>query len=148
MRKPLIIALAATVVALAACGGTDATGPGNVSGTYNLQTINDSTLQHTTSESSTHKVEVLSSVITLNEDRTYAWVQTTRTTDSGEATTQTTTDTGTYSVRGSKITLKDSNGSSSGDVSFFGFVDIAISGDTITMDIVYLPVILVLVFKR
>ncbi len=144
MRNPLPFVLLPALFALAACGGADATGPGDVAGTYNLQTINDSTLPRTTSESATHKVEVLASAITLKGDGTYTWVQTTRTTDNGTATTTTDTYSDTFSVKGSSITL----GKSSGPVSFVSFTDIRIAGDTLTMTIVSLPVIVILVFKR
>ena len=124
MRKFLAVMVAAGSIALVGCG-KDAVGPEDVAGTYALQTVNGQQLPFTLSEDATLKVEMLASAITLYSDMTYDWTLTERSTADGEITTTTDSFPGTYSLRGSTITLTDQEGS----------IDAHLSGDTMTMNI-------------
>lgn len=138
MRRILAVLLTATSIVLAGCG-KDAIGPAQVAGTYTLQTVNGQPLPYTLGEDATSKTEILSQTFTLNVDATYSWVTTDRLTDNGQVTTDTDTSTGTYTVRGSTITIRDVEG---------GSLDVMLTGDTLTMIIGPLFFGIILEFRR
>lgn len=127
MRKLMTLALAATTVVLAACGGSDSTGPESIAGKYALTTVNNAQLPFTTSQDATYKAEILASAITLRDDKTFTWDFTGRSTDNGVVDQGTDSFSGTYTVVGSTITLLDSEGSTSASLGN-GTITMVISG--------------------
>lgn len=125
MNRILSIAVAAGTLALAGCGSGDdgPMGLDEVAGTYHLETINNAPLPFTTDEDETYKAEILSSSITLREDRTFSWAFSGRSTDNGVATINSETFTGTYTLSGSRLTLTEPEGST----------DATLADDTITI---------------
>lgn len=111
MRKLMILALAVTTATLSACGGKDSTGPDSIAGTYTLTTVNNAQLPFTTSQDATYKAEILASSITLRDDKTFTWSLTGRSTDNGIVDQGTDSFSGTYTITGSTLTLKDPEGS-------------------------------------
>jgi len=117
MRRLIALVLALTFVA---CGSDDSTEPSNssVAGTWSLQTINGSPLPFTLSPAPT-KIEILSATAVINSNGTWTSSSQTRTTLGTQAPTTTTeTDNGTYTISGSTIALRSSDGTvESGTVS-------------------------------
>ena len=100
---------AAAVLGLTACitdsvgiAGTKVTGGGDpvdansVAGVYTIRTMGGQPLPYTISQTGTDKVEMINDVITLTDANTYTEVITERETVSGTATTNVTTDNGTF----------------------------------------------------
>jgi hypothetical protein len=83
MRRLIPALLAGLVLSATACGGGDSSGPASIAGTYTLQTVNNAPLPFTTSEDATYKAEILSWVVTLNDNNTYSHVFRGRSTDNG-----------------------------------------------------------------
>lgn len=104
-----VLLAAATVVVVGCGGGTDTTEPepARLDGTYNLQTVNHSPLPFITYQEGTQKDEILSWVVTLNQDSTYSYVFRVRASDGGQATVNTITSSGTYTVAGSDVAMVD-----------------------------------------
>jgi len=127
MRKLMTLALAATTVVLAACSGSDSTGPESIAGKYTLTTVNNAQLPFTTSQDATYKAEILASAITLRDDKTFTWDFTGRSTDNGVVDQGTDSFSGTYTIVGSTITLLDSEGSTSASLGN-GTITMVISG--------------------
>jgi hypothetical protein len=73
MRRLIPALLAGLVLSATACGGGDSSGPASIAGTYTLQTVNNAPLPFTTSEDATYKAEILSWVVTLNDNNTYRY---------------------------------------------------------------------------
>jgi hypothetical protein len=107
MRRLIPALLAGLVLSATACGGGDSSGPASIAGTYTLQTVNNAPLPFTTSEDATYKAEILSWVVTLNEDKSHSFVFRGRSTDNGQTTVNTITSTGTYTVSGSTVDMFD-----------------------------------------
>ena len=107
MRRLIPALLAGLVLSATACGGGDSSGPASIAGTYTLQTVNNAPLPFTTSQDATYKAEILSWVVTLNEDRSYSFVFRGQSTDNGQTTVNTITSTGTYTVSGSTVDMFD-----------------------------------------
>src|SRR4051794_14186705 len=105
---------------LAACGSDSSTSPTNVAGTWTLQTINGSSLPFVVSQSGADKSEILGDVITISGAGTFTESTTIRTTLSGTTTTQSIPDTGTYTVKGSTLTLRSSGDGSTGSGTWSG----------------------------
>jgi hypothetical protein len=117
--------LIAAVALAAACGG-DA-GPTSVGdstvGTYVLRTANGASIPAVVEETPA-RLEILSGRITLNADRTFENEIQIRSTESGVTTAQALLMAGTYSVRGSTLTLVDPDA---------GQIAVVIGGGTITV---------------
>jgi hypothetical protein len=107
MRRLIPVLLACLALTATACGGGDSSGPASIAGTYTLQTVNNAPLPFTTSQDATYKAEILSWVVTLNEDKSYSFVFRGRSTDNGQPTENTITGTGTYTVSGSTVDMFD-----------------------------------------
>lgn len=102
MRR--LIALLA-LSAVAACGSDNSTNPISFAGTWNLTTVNGSPLPVTV-QASNPKIEVLSDQITATAAGTFTETFNNRfTSTTGEVTTQPGTDSGTWTVSGTTVTL-------------------------------------------
>ena len=123
MRKLLVLCLA-LFLPLAACGDDDGVGPGaDVVGTFNLQTINGAALPAVVLQIGADRIEITSGSIALNENRTFSAALTFRETVGGVVTTETETDSGTYTVSGNTVQLTAANGT---------VATATISGNTLT----------------
>ena len=105
MRKGHLI-----LVALLAACSSGVTGITTVTGNWSLRTVNDSSLPYTLSGSGATKTEILDDVITLFEGFTYSETSHKRVTVNGQQSTETTIDTGVYSLFGTSITLTPNSG--------------------------------------
>jgi hypothetical protein len=102
MRKAPFAMLAALCLG---CLGGGIVGSSTVNGVYTLRSINGSPLPYTISTTATGKTEVLDDAITLYEGFTFSESIHTRITVNGQATEQTNTTTGGFSLLGNSITL-------------------------------------------
>lgn len=107
MIRRTFLLLAGALVLGACGGGDDPVGPSLQSiGTYTLSTVNGQPLPALIFQDATRKVEILSDVVTLNENGTWSEMASLRTTTpTGAVTTAPSTDSGTYSVNGSALLL-------------------------------------------
>lgn len=105
-RLPAVLALA-LATSIAACGKDSGTSPSaSLVGLWNLSTVNGAPLPFTVRESNP-KIEVLDDRITWAADGTFAEAGTARYTDvAGVVKTSPYTDTGTWKVDGSTITIR------------------------------------------
>jgi hypothetical protein len=94
-------------LALCACGGDSPTEPtqASIAGTWELSTVNGSPLPYTVASFGADKVEIISEAVTFTANGTFSALSNTRTTESGQVTTESDTDTGTYTLNGTAITL-------------------------------------------
>lgn len=124
MRRLLSLALALTIVG---CGGDDSTTePTNssIAGTWALQTINGAPLPFTLATVPA-KIELVSATAVINANGTWTSSSQTRTTINGQATTTTENDNGTYTISGSTIALRSSDGTvESGTISGSTFTQV------------------------
>lgn len=114
MRKVVLSLLVFLLVG--ACGG-DSGGPtsvsANASGAFTLRTVNGQNLPFVVPGStSTDKAEITGGFINLNRDQTYSAGLSVRLTQGNTVLTDTQTDMGIWSVTGSSITMRSSDGSS------------------------------------
>ena len=116
--------LAAAV--LAACGGDSATGPGSVTGAYELQTIDGDALPFVVAEIGEDRLEITGGRLTLNADNSFSDRLDFRLIEDGETTTDSETVTGTYEVSGSSVTLEYQGGEPS---------TVSVSGRTLTQTV-------------
>ena len=107
MRRALI---GLVVVFSVACFSDTLTGSSTVNGSYVLRTINGSQLPYTTAGSGANKTETLDDVINFYEGGTYAESGHTRTTVNGQATDAANSESGSYGLLGTSVTMKSSNG--------------------------------------
>ena len=106
IRRTFLLLVGAVV--LGACGGSDApVGPDRQAiGTYTLRTVNDQPLPAVVFQDATVKIEVLSDVVTLNENGTWSETASLRATSAaGAVGTQPSSDNGTYTLNGSALVL-------------------------------------------
>jgi hypothetical protein len=95
------------------CGG-DATGPttASVAGTWSLQSINGIALPYVVAQTGGDKVEITGDVFTAVATGSFTQLTTVRTTLSGQVTTQSVADAGSWSMSGTAVTFQfNSNGS-------------------------------------
>ena len=98
----------------AACGGDSPTEPtpASVSGTWRLQTVNGSVLPYLLVQFETDKVELTSEVLTVAASGSFTQLTQLTTTQSGQVSTESLTDAGTYTLNGTALTFTfDSDGS-------------------------------------
>jgi hypothetical protein len=126
-RAARIAIAAAAVVLLGACG-SDSTGPSNanVAGTYELSTVDGSSLPFTVPNTGDNTEIVQSATITLTSDSTYTAVASG--TENGES-TSIIADEGSYRVSGSQVTFTSS-------VIVGGNYTGTVSGSTLTVSII------------
>jgi hypothetical protein len=125
MRKLIPILVGALALTATACGGGDSTAPPSIAGTYTLQSVNNAPLPFTTSEDATYKAEILSWVVTLNNDKTFSHVFRGRSTDNGQTTENTLTSSGAYTLSGSTVDMFDNSDNS--------HLQASVSGSTMTI---------------
>ena len=123
MRR--LIPLVALAVAVA-CGSDSTTQPTmtSVAGTWTLQSVNGGPLPFTLTQTGSDKLELLSDVVTANSNGTYTEVAQFRTTINGQATTNTETDAGTFTLNGTAVNLSSPQTGSTNGV---------LSGNTLTL---------------
>jgi hypothetical protein len=107
MRKALIAFVAALSLA---CFDEGVTGSSTVTGTYTLRTVNGSPLPYTIPGGGAVKTEIVSDTITLFQGGTFARARDSRITENGQVTMQSATETGSYSLLGTSITLNSVTG--------------------------------------
>ena len=112
-RRLALLALGALTLFGTACGDDDdPAGPGSITGTYTLSTINGQGLPRTVYEGDDlgfyYKLEFMSGTLTLNSNGTFTDATTIRETE-GDAAPETRTETtnGTYTRNGNTLTLTD-----------------------------------------
>lgn len=106
LARPLLaLALAATLASVAACGSDNngGTGPIDVAGSYQLTTVNGSTLPYTIPNTPEHTIIITGATGTLGADHSYT-ISATGTEDGGNP-GEVVADNGTYSVSGSTVTF-------------------------------------------
>lgn len=106
MRKVL---LASALVILAACD-SGVTGITTVTGNWSLRTVNGSALPFTVSGSGANKTEIIDDVYTLFEGFTFSETIHRRVTTNGQESTVTVTETGSYSLFATSVTITHNNG--------------------------------------
>jgi hypothetical protein len=108
MRRFIPILVGVLALAATACGGGDSsTAPTSVAGTYTLQSVNNAPLPFTTNQDATYKAEILSWVVTLNDNNTFSHVFKGRSTDNGQILENTLTSAGTYTLSGATVDMLD-----------------------------------------
>lgn len=116
------------LVVAAACGGDD--GPtqptaASVAGTWQLQTVNGSALPYVAAQVGLDKVELMSDVLTVVASGSFTQMTQIRVTQSGQVTTQSIPDAGSYTLNGSAVTFTFNSDGSTGTG--------ALSGSTLTV---------------
>ena len=108
-KRLTMLGLLAMTTVLGGCGDDDPSGPTTISGTYELESVNNEELPFTLfDEPGFGKFEVLASVLTFESDRTWEEVSTTRTTEGdAEPYVEDESFSGTYTRRGNRITMDD-----------------------------------------
>lgn len=109
MRRLLVTALFASVLAVTACGDS-LTGTSGPEGTWYLQSINGASPPVTIVNTTDYRLEVLSGVLDLESNGTYTNSFTYRETENGVPATVQETEFGTYFQSGSTIVLEDDQG--------------------------------------
>jgi hypothetical protein len=99
------LAALALVFSVAAC--SDLTGPGSLTGTYDLRSVNGQGLPYTVDQSALYRLDLAGSSLTLHRDGTYTTTFLWRETIRGSTTTDTEHFEGTYSRSGDEIYLYD-----------------------------------------
>ena len=122
MRKLLAVLIGIAI--MAACG--DSTGPSetNISGTYELQTINGQNLPFTLLIVGTYQLEIAAGSVTINANGTYEESTTVREIDGSSTTTTTETSSGTWTRTNNAVTFVDGEDQTS--------LTGALSGSTLT----------------
>jgi hypothetical protein len=110
------------VVSVMGCGD-GGTGPGSVTGRYELRTVNGGSVPYVLFTIGNDRYEVTSGSVQVSEDKSFTVVMNTKTTESGATTTDSETTTGTWTLAGDQITFKDGEGTNTTGV---------ITGDQLT----------------
>jgi hypothetical protein len=113
-----------TMLAVAACGGSDAIGPEDVAGIYHLETVNGALLPATVVQTPTLRLEIVSSAYYLYPNGTYVAVTDLSETSNGVVTPREWTENGTFRLHGSSVTFNVTPGPG---------VDGVIAGDELTL---------------
>jgi hypothetical protein len=107
MRKTLLaIASVALVLGAAAC--SDITGTGNITGSYQLETLNGSSLPAISYQDNFEQDQMLSDTFTIYSDGTYTDDYTLRVSTQNGTSDQTFRDVGTYQRNNSALQFRDS----------------------------------------
>jgi len=123
MRSLISLAL----VILVACGDDSTTAPTNdsVAGTWSLQSINGTGLPYVVFQIGADKVELVSDVVVAVASGAFTQTTVVRTTTSGQVTTESQADAGTWSLNGTAVTFQFNGDGTTGTGS--------ISGNTMTI---------------
>lgn len=101
MRRIWLLVLATAL----ACGG-DSAGPKTaIAGTWRLQTINGQPLPFVREEPGSSKIELTSDVYTLADNGAFTKLMSVRVTTNGQVSTTTISETGTYVLDGTAVTV-------------------------------------------
>ena len=108
MRR-LIVLLIPVVLA---CGGDSTTQPtmASVAGTWDLQTVNGVALPYVIFQTGSNKTELVSDVVTAVSTGSYTQVSTIRSTFSGQTTTQSTSNAGSFTLNGTALVFRANDG--------------------------------------
>lgn len=121
------VRLVLTAAVFAGCGGDSATGPGSITGTYELQTVDGDPLPYVVVQIGADRLEITGGRITLNADNTFSDRLEFRLVEDGETTDpDPETVTGTYQASGSSVTLTYPGGETS---------TVTVSGGTLTQSV-------------
>jgi len=115
-------------VVAAACGGGDSpTQPtsASVAGTWKLETVNGAALPYIAAQVGSDKVELMSDVITAVASGSFTQMTQIRVTESGQVSTQSIPDAGSYTLTGTAVTFTFNSDGSTGTGS--------LSGNTLTV---------------
>ena len=114
--------LTAILISAAACSGDSTTAPTTVSvaGTWTLQTINGTNLPYVVAQSGSDKLEVVSDVLTAASTGSFTQTTTVRSTLSGQVSTQSIADAGSYTLNGTAVTFRFNSDGSTGTGSIAG----------------------------
>jgi hypothetical protein len=106
-RIEILAVVTLLVLLVAGACGDSSTSPaaGSIAGTYTLRTLGGATLPLVISNPGANKVEILDDTFVLKDEGTWAETGHKRTTISGQASTQTTFSTGTFTRNGALITM-------------------------------------------
>jgi hypothetical protein len=115
------------LVVTAACGSDAPTQPtsASVTGTWRLQTVNGTALPFVAAQIGSDKVELTSDVLTAVQSGSFTRMTQIRVTQNGQASTQSISDAGSYTLSGTAVTFTFDGDGSSGTGS--------ISGNTLTV---------------
>jgi hypothetical protein len=105
LRLRSLTAILTAAVVLTACSDSPTGGSGQIEGTYSIHTINGSSLPYTLFQFGNDKFEVLSGSMTLQANGTFTQTFSTRETEEGVTTTETSTSSGTWSRTGNTVVL-------------------------------------------
>ena len=106
MKRALFILLCA----VAWVGCDDSTEPEDISGRYELRTVNGSNVPATVIQVGTTRAEILGGFLQLNADGTFSSSRTTRITQGTSTSTNTETESGTWTLTGNQLTVRSSSG--------------------------------------
>ena len=111
-RILMVLGISVLFAGLSACG-SDSTGPKDTDwlGTYALETVEGQNLPAVLIQIGNDKLEITAGSIRLNEDQTFSASLTFRTTEGGNVTTDTESDTGTYTKNGNALRFTYGDGS-------------------------------------
>ena len=124
MRRRTLLTLL-TLVPLIACGGdSTALGTPRMEGTWHLATVNGSAVPAVFVQYGTVKLEIVSDVIIAVESGSYTQMTEFRMTESGQATTYSQPDAGTFTLNGAAVSIVSN---SDGDIATG-----SIAGNTMT----------------
>ena len=112
MRTIVFIGFLSCALLFSGCdsGGSNDSFEQNITGTYALQTVDGVALPFVVVQVMDNKIELLEGQMRLDADQTFSASLTARITEDGVATTETESDTGTYSVSGTTLTLTYGDG--------------------------------------
>jgi hypothetical protein len=102
------VLLALAMLVSVGCFDDYSTGVGTVTGAYTLRILNGSPLPHTITVDATTQKEIVDDMITLFSGGSYSRTQHANITVSGQTTSQTNTEAGSYLLLGTSVTLNPS----------------------------------------
>jgi hypothetical protein len=99
------VLLSLAMLVSVACFDDYSTGVGTVTGAYTLRTVNGAALPYTYNVDATTQKQIIDDMITLFSGGSYSRTQHANTIVSGQTTSQTNTESGTYQLLGTSVTL-------------------------------------------
>ena len=124
MRPLTHLASLLLATAVFACGGDSTSPTASIAGSWNLQTVDGSSLPFILAQTGGNKQELTGGVLTLSAASSsagsYTITLTERVTVNGQVTTSSGSDAGTYSLNGTAVTLTSNSGAGSFNGSWSG----------------------------